>query len=256
MTTEDRIPLAALEHGTPFADRHVGPLPAELARMLDVIGVGSLEELGQAAVPEGIRERDLHMALPEPATESEALAELRERARRNTPHTEMIGLGYHPTVTPPVIRRNVLENPAWYTAYTPYQPEISQGRLEALLNFQTMVADLTGVPVANASMLDEATAAAEGMTLVRRAGKNKSPRFVVDADALPQTRAVIETRAEPLGIEIVEADLSQGPAGLPDGEFFGALLAYPGASGAVRDHEAVIAAVHERNAMAVVSADL
>ncbi|ASU78428.1 glycine dehydrogenase (aminomethyl-transferring) [Actinopolyspora erythraea] len=254
--TDERIPLAALEHGTPFADRHVGPMPAELARMLDVIGVGSLEELGEQAVPPGIRERDTRMALPEPATEAESLDELRELADSNNPHVEMIGLGYHPTITPPVIRRNVLENPAWYTAYTPYQPEISQGRLEALLNFQTMVADLTGVPVSNASMLDESTAAAEGMTLVRRAGRSKSPRFVVDTDALPQTISVIETRAEPLGIEIVHADLSQGVAGLPEGEFFGALLAYPGASGAVRDHEEVIAEVHRRGGMAVVSADL
>ncbi|SDK80038.1 glycine dehydrogenase [Actinopolyspora mzabensis] len=254
--TDERIPLAALEHGTPFADRHVGPMPAELARMLDVIGVGSLEELGEQAVPAGIRERDMRMALPEPATEAESLDELRELADRNNPHVEMIGLGYHPTITPPVIRRNVLENPAWYTAYTPYQPEISQGRLEALLNFQTMVADLTGVPVSNASMLDESTAAAEGMTLVRRAGRSKSPRFVVDTDALPQTISVVETRAEPLGIEIVHADLSQGTAGLPEGEFFGALLAYPGASGAVRAHEEVISEVHRRGGMAVVSADL
>ncbi|SFT86090.1 glycine dehydrogenase [Actinopolyspora lacussalsi subsp. righensis] len=254
--TDERIPLAALEHGTPFADRHVGPMPAELARMLDVIGVGSLEELGEQAVPAGIRERDMRMALPEPATEAESLDELRELADRNNPHVEMIGLGYHPTITPPVIRRNVLENPAWYTAYTPYQPEISQGRLEALLNFQTMVADLTGVPVSNASMLDESTAAAEGMTLVRRAGRSKSPRFVVDTDALPQTISVVETRAEPLGIEIVRADLSRGAAGLPEGEFFGALLAYPGASGAVRDHEEVISEVHRRGGMAVVSADL
>ncbi len=254
--TNDRIPLAALEHGTPFADRHVGPMPAELARMLDVVGVGSLEELGQNAVPAGIRERDLRMALPEPATETEALEELRELADRCRPHTEMIGLGYYPTVTPPVIRRNVIENPAWYTAYTPYQPEISQGRLEALLNFQTMVADLTGVPVSNSSMLDESTAASEGMTLVRRAGKAKSPRFVVDADTLPQTLSVIETRAEPLGIEIVVADLSEGASGLPEGEFFGALLAYPGASGALRDHEAVIDEIHRRGGMAVVSADL
>ncbi|CAM03113.1 glycine dehydrogenase [Saccharopolyspora erythraea NRRL 2338] len=254
--THDRIPLAALEHGTPFADRHVGPAPAELAHMLDVIGVGSLEELGQSAVPEGIRERDLHLALPEPATEAQALAELRELAGRCRPHAEMIGLGYYGTVTPPVILRNVLESPAWYTAYTPYQPEISQGRLEALLNFQTMVADLTGVPVANASMLDEATAAAEGMTLVRRAGRSKSPRFVVDADTMPQTLEVLRTRAEPLGIEVVVADLSEGASGLPEGEFFGALLAYPGASGALRDHEAVISEVHERGAMAVVSADL
>ncbi|MER7083208.1 glycine dehydrogenase, partial [Saccharopolyspora kobensis] len=251
--TDDRIPLAALEHGTPFADRHVGPAPAELARMLDVIGVGSLEELGRSAVPEAIREDDLRLALPDPATESAALAELRELARRCNPHTEMIGLGYYGTTTPPVILRNVLENPAWYTAYTPYQPEISQGRLEALLNFQTMVADLAGVPVANASMLDEATAAAEGMTLVRRAGKSKSPRFLVDADTLPQTIAVIETRAEPLGIEVVVADLSEG---LPEGEFYGALLSYPGASGALRDHEAIIAEVHERGAKVVVATDL
>ncbi|MBY8853083.1 glycine dehydrogenase (aminomethyl-transferring), partial [Saccharothrix sp. MB29] len=165
--TQDRIPLAALEHGTPFADRHVGPRPAELARILDVIGVGSLEELAQRAVPDSIREHDLVLDLPAPATETEALAELRELASRNRPMTQMIGLGYYGTTTPPVILRNVLESPAWYTAYTPYQPEISQGRLEALLNFQTMVGDLTGLPLANASMLDESTAAAEGMTLVR-----------------------------------------------------------------------------------------
>jgi glycine dehydrogenase len=255
--TQDRIPLAALEHGTPFADRHVGPRPAELARILDVIGVGSLEELAQRAVPESIRERDLVLDLPEPATETEALAELRELASRNRPMTQMIGLGYYGTITPPVIRRNVLESPAWYTAYTPYQPEISQGRLEALLNFQTMVADLTGLPLSNASMLDEATAAAEAMTLVRRAGRSKSTKFVVDADTLPQTLAVIETRAEPLGIEIVVADLSQGIEGLGlGGDYFGVLLSYPGASGAVLDHESVVAEVHKAGAQAVVVADL
>ncbi|MCK2242047.1 MULTISPECIES: aminomethyl-transferring glycine dehydrogenase [unclassified Crossiella] len=249
----DRIPLAALEHGTPFADRHVGPRPAELARMLDVIGVGSLEELAQRAVPQVIREGELTLALPAPATESEALAELRALADRNTVKAPMIGLGYYGTVTPPVIKRNILESPAWYTAYTPYQPEISQGRLEALLNFQTMVADLTGLDTANASMLDEGTAAAEAMTLVRRAGKSKSPRFVVDADSLPQTIAVIETRAEPLGIEIVLADLSQG---LPEGEFFGVLLAYPGAGGEVRDYRALVEQAHERGAQVAVAADL
>ncbi len=169
--TTDRIPLAALEDGTQFADRHIGPRPAELARMLDVIGVGSLEELVDQAVPASIREQGVDTGLPEPAAEHRALAELRELAGRNEPYTQMIGLGYYGTLTPPVIRRNVLESPAWYTAYTPYQPEISQGRLEALLNFQTMVADLTGLPLANASMLDEATAAAEAMTLVRRAGR-------------------------------------------------------------------------------------
>jgi glycine dehydrogenase len=166
--TQDRISLAALEHGTPFTDRHIGPRSAEMTRILDVIGVGSLDELAIRAVPDSIRETNLVMNLAPAATEAEALAELRALAARNRPITQMIGLGYYGTQTPPVILRNVLESPAWYTAYTPYQPEISQGRLEALLNFQTMVADLTGVPVANASMLDEATAAAEAMTLVRR----------------------------------------------------------------------------------------
>jgi glycine dehydrogenase len=251
--SSDRIPLAALEHGVPFADRHVGPRPSELARMLDLIGVGSLEELAQRAVPAAIRHGDEAMNLPAPATEAEALAELRALADRNRPKTQMIGLGYHGTITPPVIRRNVLENPAWYTAYTPYQPEISQGRLEALLNFQTMVADLSGLPVANASMLDESTAAAEAMTLIRRAGRAKSPRFVVDADTLPQTIAVLETRAEPLGIEIVVADLA---GGLPEGDLFGVLLSYPGAGGAVRDLAALVDAAHERGAMAIVAADL
>ncbi|WP_436496574.1 aminomethyl-transferring glycine dehydrogenase [Actinokineospora sp. HUAS TT18] len=248
-----RIPLAALEHGTLFADRHVGPRPAELARILDVVGVGSLEELAQRAVPESIRDGELAIDLPAPATEQGSLAELRELASQNRTLTQMIGLGYYGTVTPPVIRRNVLESPAWYTAYTPYQPEISQGRLEALINFQTMVADLAGLPTANASMLDESTAAAEAMTLVRRAGRSKSARFVVDADTFPQTIAVIETRAEPLGIEIVVADLTEG---LPAGDFFGVLLSYPGASGAVRDHAALIAEAHERGAKVAVTADL
>ncbi|MBB4912433.1 aminomethyl-transferring glycine dehydrogenase [Actinophytocola algeriensis] len=251
--TQDRIPLAALEDGTLFADRHIGPRPAELARMLDVIGVGSLEELVERAVPDSIREANPDLGLPAPASEAQALAELRGLAAKNTALTSMIGLGYYGTVTPPVILRNVLESPAWYTAYTPYQPEISQGRLEALLNFQTMVADLTGLPLANASMLDESTAAAEGMTLVRRAGKAKSNRFLVDADTFPQTVAVIETRAEPLGIEVEVADLENG---LPDGDFFGLLLSYPGAGGAVRDHAALIEAAHERGAQVVVAADL
>ncbi len=251
--TQDRIPLAALEDGTQFADRHIGPRAAEVARMLDVVGVGSLEELVEAAVPASIREDSPDLELPPPASEAQTLAELRGLAARNNPLTSMIGLGYYGTVTPPVIRRNVLESPAWYTAYTPYQPEISQGRLEALLNFQTMVADLTGLPLANASMLDESTAAAEGMTLVRRAGRAASPRFLVDADTFPQTVAVIETRAEPLGIEVEVVDLEQG---LPDGEFFGVLLSYPGASGAVRDHAALIEAAHERGAQVVVAADL
>src|SRR4029079_14689092 len=167
--------------------------------------------------------------------EAAATAALRATAARNTMCTSMIGLGYYGTITPPVIRRNVLENPAWYTAYTPYQPEISQGRLEALLHFQTAVSDLTGLDLADASMLYEATAAAEAMTLIKRTAKSKSLRFVVDADTLPQTIAVIATRAEPIGIEVLVADLSAGVESLPVGDFFGLLLSYPGASGAVRD---------------------
>jgi len=251
--TQDRISLTELEHGTPFADRHIGPRPDEMARILDVIGVATLDDLAARAVPDSIRETNLVMNLKPAATEAEALAELRSLAARNHPRTQMIGLGYYGTLTPPVILRNVLESPAWYTAYTPYQPEISQGRLEALLNFQTMVADLTGVPVANASMLDEGTAAAEAMTLVRRGGKSKSARFLIDADTFPQTVAVIETRAEPLGIEVVVADLTNG---LPEGDFFGMLLSYPGGSGVVRDHSALITEAHGRGAQVVVAADL
>jgi glycine dehydrogenase len=252
MSSTERLPLAALEHGIPFADRHVGPRHAEMARMLEAIGVGSLEELAQRALPPNLLDRDAVPELPEPATESQALAELAERAARNRPGVPMIGLGYHGTVTPPVIRRSILENPAWYTAYTPYQPEISQGRLEALLNFQTVVSDLTGLPVANASLLDEATAAAEAMTLLRRAGRSPSARFVVDADTLPQTLAVLATRAEPLGIELDVADLS---GGLPEGDCFGVLLSYPGPSGAVRDQSGLVEQAHERGAMVVVAAD-
>src|SRR5918998_1015534 len=252
MNPSDRRPLSELEHGTPFADRHIGPRPAELARMLATIGVESLDELAQLALPPTVVDPHAASNLPAPATEAQALTELRARAARCHPRIPMIGMGYHGTVTPPVIRRSVLENPAWYTAYTPYQPEISQGRLEALLNFQTMVADLTGLPVANASLLDEATAAAEGMTLLRRAGRASSSRFVVDADTLPQTLAVLATRAEPLGIELVVTDVA---AALPDGEVFGVLLSYPGASGAVRDHAMLIEQAHQRGAAVAVAAD-
>jgi glycine dehydrogenase len=224
--------------------------------MLDVIGVQSLEQLAQLALPPGLLDQSVGSEtvpnIPTAATDVQALAELRERAARCHPRVPMIGMGYHGTVTPPVIRRSVLENPAWYTAYTPYQPEISQGRLEALLNFQTMICDLTGLPLANASLLDEATAAAEAMTLLRRAARAVSSRFVVDADTLPQTLAVLATRAEPLGIELDVTDLTSG---LPDGEFFGVLLSYPGASGAVRDHATLIEQAHHRGAAVAVAAD-
>ena len=250
----NRPSLQDLTRGVPFADRHVGPGPDDLARMLAVVGAGSLDDVAATAVPDSIQDTTpAATTLPPAASEAEALAELRALAARNTVTVPMIGQGYSGTFTPPVIRRNVLENPAWYTAYTPYQPEISQGRLEALLAFQTAVADLTGLAVAGASLLDEATAAAEAMTLLRRAGRAKSPRFVVDADTLPQTLDVLRTRAEPLGIELVVTDLSDG---LPEGELFGLLLSYPGASGEVRDPSALIEAAHERGALAAVAADL
>ncbi|WFE42879.1 aminomethyl-transferring glycine dehydrogenase [Verrucosispora sp. WMMD1129] len=235
-----------------FADRHIGPGPDDERRMLDAVGYASIDELMDAAIPEVIRWHG-RLDLPPPASEHEALAELRALAARNTVAVSMIGLGYHGTHTPAVIRRNVLENPAWYTAYTPYQPEISQGRLEALLNFQTMVSDLTGLATANASMLDEGTAAAEAMTLARRASKSGSRVYVVDADALPQTIAVIAGRAEPLGIEVRVLDLDVEP--LP-AEFFGVHLQYPGASGAVRDHAPLVEAAHAVGALVTVAADL
>ncbi len=235
-----------------FADRHMGPRAADVDTMLAVVGYSTLEELMDAAVPPAIRMTQ-PLDLPAAVSETVAAAELRRLAGANRPAESMIGLGYHGTVTPAVIRRNVLEDPAWYTAYTPYQPEISQGRLEALLNFQTVVADLAGLPIANASLLDEGTAAAEAMTLVRRGKRTSSGPFVVDADALPQTIEVVRTRAEAMGIDVVVADLAEG---LPEGELCGVLVQYPGASGRVLDPRAVIEEAHARGALAVVAADL
>ena len=234
--SDRRIPLAELEAGVPFARRHIGPDAEAQAKMLAQVGYGSLDELTDAAVPGRPSGAPRRSACPPRCTEAEALAELRALADRNQVLAPMIGLGYYGTFTPPVILRNVMENPAWYTAYTPYQPEISQGRLEALLNFQTMVADLTGLPTSGASLLDEGTAAAEAMALARRVGKVKDGVFLVDADTLPQTLAVIRTRAEPTGVEVVVADLAEGiPADVAERGVFGVLLQYPGASGAVRD---------------------
>ncbi len=236
---------------TDFAVRHIGPTSAEQRHMLDSLGYSSLDELTTAALPEGTPPADLH--LPGPLTETQALAELRRMAGRNQLLTSMIGLGYHDTVTPAVIRRNVLENPAWYTAYTPYQPEIAQGRLEALLNFQTMVADLTGLPWAGASLLDEATAAAEAMTLARRAA-GKGHVFLADADCLPQTLAVLRTRAEPLGIHLVVEPVTAASISRQE-DLFGVLLQFPGASGVIRDPAPLIEAAHARGALAAVAAD-
>jgi glycine dehydrogenase len=236
-----------------FADRHIGPSPDEHARMLEVVGYSDIGALIDDAVP-GVIRAERPLRLPPALSEAEALARLREFAARNEVLTSMIGLGYHGTITPGVILRNVLENPGWYTAYTPYQPEISQGRLEALLNFQTVVSDLTGLPVAGASMLDEGTAAAEAMAMAHRVSRRKDPgAFLVDADALPQTIEVVRGRARPQGIEVVVADLADG---LPEGDFFGVLLQYPGAGGAVRDLAPLAEAAHERGARVVVAADL
>lgn len=254
--TANRIPLSELEQGIPFEQRHIGPDAEARAKMLAQVGYGSLDELTAAAVPDVIKNAEA-LGLPAARTEAEVLAELRELADRNQVLAPMIGLGYYGTFTPPVVLRNVMENPAWYTAYTPYQPEISQGRLEALLNFQTMVADLTGLPTSGASLLDEGTAAAEAMALSRRVGKVKNGVFLVDADALPQTIAVIETRAEPTGVEVVVADLSAGiPAEVAERGVFGVLVQYPGASGAVRDIKPLIDAAHELGAIVTVAADL
>jgi len=238
-----------------FADRHIGVDVPGLAAMLEALDQRDLESLARAVVPPGIR-MGRQLDLPAPATETQTLAELRAFAGKNKPMVQMIGMGYSDTLTPGVIKRNVLENPAWYTAYTPYQPEISQGRLEALLNFQTAVSDLTGLHIANASMLDEATAAAEAMTLMLRTSKSVSNRFVVDSDTLPQTIAVIRTRAEALDIEVLVADLYAPDGGLPTGDLFGLLLSYPGASGAVRDQQRLIEDAHGRGAKVTVAADL
>ncbi|MGA5821605.1 aminomethyl-transferring glycine dehydrogenase [Kitasatospora sp. NPDC094028] len=248
--------LTELELASPFENRHIGPDAAAQEKMLASVGYGSLDELAATAVPEAIRSITA-LDLPAGRTEAEVLAELRELAGRNRVLQPMIGLGYYGTFTPPVILRNVMENPAWYTAYTPYQPEISQGRLEALLNFQTVVSDLTGLPTSGSSLLDEGTAAAEAMSLARRVTKVKGGVFLVDAETLPQTVAVINTRAVPTGVEVVVADLSAGiPAEIAERGVFGVLLQYPGATGVVRDLTPVIEQAHGLGAIVAVAADL
>ncbi|MBW3659138.1 MAG: aminomethyl-transferring glycine dehydrogenase, partial [Actinobacteria bacterium] len=221
--------------------------------MLDAVGAGSIDELVAKAVPDAIRLEDAELSLGEPMREHEVLAELRELAGRNTVLKSFIGLGYTGTITPPVIRRNVLEDPSWYTAYTPYQPEISQGRLEALLNFQTMVSDLTGMELANASLLDEATAAAEAMAMCRRVSRADGEVFLVDADCHPQTIAVVETRARPLGIDVRSFRPGEDEVG---DDVYGVLLQYPGSGGEVRDLRGLAAECNERGILVTVAADL
>ncbi|HBF29954.1 aminomethyl-transferring glycine dehydrogenase [Rhizobium sp.] len=235
-----------------FANRrHIGPSPAEMDEMLKVVGYDSLDGLIAATVPVSIRQ-SAPLVWGKAMSEREALDKLRETANKNKALTSLIGQGYYGTITPPVIQRNILENPAWYTAYTPYQPEISQGRLEALLNFQTMICDLTGLDVANASLLDEATAAAEAMAMSERVAKSKAKAFFVDANCHPQTIAVIQTRAEPLGWGVV---VGNPFTDLNPGEVFGALFQYPGTHGHVSDFTPLINALHNAQAIAAVAAD-
>jgi len=244
-------PLSALEQRDEFIARHIGPCPTEVAAMLAAIGADSLDQLIDQTVPAAIR-LPADLPLPAPQREHEALATLKAIAGKNVINKSCIGMGYYDTLTPTVILRNVLENPGWYTAYTPYQAEIAQGRLEALLNFQQMVTDLTGLEIANASLLDEATAAAEAMTMARRVSKSKSNRFLVDAACFPQTIDVVKTRAGYFGFELVIAALDA----VKDEEFFGALLQYPNDNGEVRDLTATIAGLKARGATVAVATDL
>ncbi|MGB8398077.1 aminomethyl-transferring glycine dehydrogenase, partial [Bradyrhizobium sp.] len=239
------------EAATNFVRRHIGPSPRDVDAMLETVGAKSLTALMGETLPSSIQQQaplDLGRAL----SETEALAHMGELASQNKVFTSLIGQGYSGTILPPVIQRNILENPAWYTAYTPYQPEISQGRLEALFNFQTMICDLTGLDVANASLLDEATAAAEAMALAERASQHQAKSFFVDSEVHPQTLAVLRTRAEPLGWNLIVGDPATD---LGKAEWFGGLLQYPGTTGAVRDPRPAISALHARGALAVVAAD-
>jgi glycine dehydrogenase len=243
--------LRDLEHHSAFVERHIGPNDDEIASMLRLVGYDSLDAMTDAIVPGGIRSRDA-LALPDAMTEVEALAKIRTIADQNQVFRSFIGQGYYGTHTPNVILRNVLENPAWYTAYTPYQAEISQGRMEALINFQTMCAELTGMEIANASLLDEATAAAEAMTLARRSAKSKSSTFFVSSGVHPQTLAVLRTRAEPLGIDLHVGDDAQAR----DLDAFGVLLQYPDTFGCINDYKALADAVHARSGLVCVATDL
>jgi glycine dehydrogenase len=249
--TQNTPSLRELEHSTAFVDRHIGPNDAEIAQMLRTVGHDSLEAMTDAIVPGSIKS-PAPLALPESLTEVEALAKIRAIANKNKVLRTFIGQGYYGTHTPNVILRNILENPAWYTAYTPYQAEISQGRMEALINFQTLVADLTGMEIANASLLDEATAAAEAMTLAKRSAKSKSKLFFVHDAVHPQTLELLRTRAEPMGIELQIGT----PAEAMTADVFGVLLQYPDTTGHIGDHKALVDAIHARQGLVAVATDL
>ena len=255
MLMQSARPLGDLENPSEFIPRHIGVSEADEKHMLSVIGEASRRALIEGIVPRSIARRQA-MKLPAAVTEAQALAELKAVAGKNKLYRSFIGQGYHGTHTPGVILRNILENPAWYTAYTPYQAEISQGRMEALVNFQTMVCDLTGMPIANASMLDEATAAAEAMTLAKRSVKSKSDRFIVAGDCHPQVIDVIHTRAKPLGIEVVVPGSVEEWQSALDTEHFGALASYPSTSGRIADFRADVGKTHAQQAAFIVAADL
>ncbi len=250
--SDERLTLDDLEVHNDFVRRHIGPGESQISHMLSELGYKNLDALIDETVPESIRMRE-RLALPTSLSERKMLSQLREMAERNKVFTTMIGMGYYGTITPTVILRNVLENPGWYTAYTPYQAEVSQGRLEALLNYQQMVCDLTGMEIANASLLDEGTAAAEAMAMARRSSKTKSDVFFVDTDTHPQTIAVLKTRAWSMGFEIKVGDAFSE---LAETVCFGALIQYPGSSGRVRDPSAAIGAVQDHGGLAVVATDL
>ena len=252
MSTKNRPTFAELAGHDEFQRRHIGPAASDQARMLQLLGFDSLDAFITGIVPKSIRSKS-PLALGDAKTEAQVLADLRAIAEKNKVYKSHIGMGYYDCHTPTVILRNLLENPAWYTSYTPYQPEISQGRLEVLLNFQTMVSDLTGMDIANASLLDEATAAAEAMTLCRRAARNKSNVFFVSSDCHPQTIDVVKTRAEPLGIDVKVGDERTD---FDASQCFGILLQYPGTHGEVREPSAVIKATHDSGGLVAVASDL
>jgi len=247
-----RKTLEQLEMRGDFIRRHIGPDRNQIAAMVEALGLAALEDIIARAVPDSIIAKD-ELSLTNTISEREVITRLRKMRERNQVFTSMIGMGYHGTIMPAVIKRNVLENPAWYTAYTPYQAEISQGRLEALLNFQQMISDLTGMEIANASMLDEGTAAAEAMSMSKRVGKSKSNSYFVDQDCHPQSIAVVRTRAKYFGYEIIVGDAERE---LANHDVFGVLMQYPGSSGEIRDIAQVIKQAHQQAAVATVAADI
>ena len=243
-----------MENFDSFALRHIGLSQTDIKNLLDQLGYKNLEEFSKSVIPKNIF-TDQKLGLNDAMSEEEALKELKRMSKENSVYRSFIGQGYYGTITPKVILRNVFENPGWYTSYTPYQAEISQGRLEALINFQTMVGDLTGFEIANASLLDEATAAAESMTLAHRVGKSKSQRFFIDQNCFPQTVSVVTARAKPIGIEVMVGDPQQ-LTNLKEETYFGALLQYPGNDGAVFDFSQEIKSVHEQNGLVIMATDL